>query len=64
MKYLNTDDYPRFKHFQLFRQMDYPHFNICANIDISSLRPFLQQHNLSFFKTMVCLAGFFASLIN
>jgi chloramphenicol O-acetyltransferase type A len=57
MRYLDTQDYPRNKHFQLFWQMDYPHFNICANIDISTLRIFLQRNRLSFFKTMVFLAS-------
>lgn len=56
MKYLNTEEYPRSKHFQLFRQMDYPHFNICANLDITGLQIFLQKHKQSFFKTMVCLS--------
>jgi chloramphenicol O-acetyltransferase type A len=56
MEYLNTEDYPRSKHYQLFRQMDYPHFNICANIDITGLQPFLHEHQQSFFKTMVCLS--------
>jgi chloramphenicol O-acetyltransferase type A len=57
MKYLDIEAWNRSKHFNLFKNMDYPHFNLCSNIDITNLQPFLKQHQQSFFKTMVCLAS-------
>jgi chloramphenicol O-acetyltransferase type A len=57
MKYLDIEAWNRSKHFNLFRHMDYSHFNICANIDISNLQIFIQKNKLSFFKTMVCLTS-------
>jgi chloramphenicol O-acetyltransferase type A len=57
MKYLDIEVWNRGKHFNLFRQMDSPHFNICANIDISNLHQFLQSHKQSFFRIMVYLTS-------
>jgi chloramphenicol O-acetyltransferase type A len=57
MEYLDIRAWNRNKHFNLFKDMDYPYFNLCANIDISNLQSFLKRYNQSFFKTMVCLAS-------
>jgi chloramphenicol O-acetyltransferase type A len=57
MKYLDIETWNRSQHFHLFKDMDYPYFNLCANIDITNLRHFLQLHQQSFFKTMVCLTS-------
>ncbi len=56
MKYIDMENWPRKKHFTYFNQMDYPHFNLCANVDISRLYIFCKENNLSFFKTIVYIA--------
>jgi len=36
MQYLDMDNWIRKEQFKLFSQMDYLHFNVCANADITS----------------------------
>lgn len=56
MKYIDIKDWPRKKHFNFFSGMDYPHFNICANLDISRLQVFLKKHGLPFFASVLYLS--------
>jgi len=35
--YLDIEAWPRRRHFEFFRQMERPFFNICANVDITAL---------------------------
>ena len=53
MQYLDLQTWPRRNHFRHFNQMDYPHFSVCANVDISSLKQFLRQSGQSFFHSML-----------
>ena len=47
----------RKKHFDFFRSMSQPHFNICAPVDISQLLNWIKSENLPFTLTMVyCLS--------
>ncbi len=36
--------------------MDYPHFNICANLDITEMYNYVKMNNIPFFKAMVYIA--------
>lgn len=49
-----TDPHRR-KHFEFFAQMDQPHFNIVANVDITPLLTFLQQSKQAFTPAIVYL---------
>ena len=57
MKYIDIENWPRREHFHFFSGMDYPHFNICANLDISQLHPFLKKHGLPFFTSVLYLSA-------
>lgn len=46
MKDIEFNNPHRKKHFEFFRGMSNPHFNITAEVDISSLLPFLKENNL------------------
>ena len=48
MRHINLETWPRRTHFQAFRTWDYPHFNMCANVDLSAFRPYVKQHGISF----------------
>ena len=48
MRQINLETWPRHEHFKVFSGLDYPHFSLCANVDITNFRPFLKQHNISF----------------
>ena len=53
MKYIEMENSPRKNIYNLFRQMDYPHFNLCANVDVTELYNYASKYSLSFFKTMM-----------
>ena len=53
MKYIELDSWKRKEHYELFKGLDYPHFSICANVDISQIYPFIKKLKLSFFKTIL-----------
>lgn len=48
MRVLDLETWPRRRHFELFRGMDYPHFGLCAEVDISSFQPAVRAKGLSF----------------
>ena len=48
MRTIDMKDWPRRKHFELFNAFDYPHFNLCANVDITPFDSWIKQHRFSF----------------
>jgi chloramphenicol O-acetyltransferase type A len=56
MRNIDIEAWSRKKQFYFFKQMDYPNFNICANVDITTLYDFSKRKNYSFFKVMVYAA--------
>jgi chloramphenicol O-acetyltransferase type A len=53
MKYIDLQTWPRRKHFQVYNAFDYPHFNLCANVDVTELIPAVKQRGLSFTAAVV-----------
>jgi chloramphenicol O-acetyltransferase type A len=51
---MNT--WSRKEQFHFFRQMDYPHFNLCANLDLTTTQTWLKAQGISFFKAMIYIA--------
>jgi chloramphenicol O-acetyltransferase type A len=47
----------RRKHFEFFNQMNHPHFNICANVDITDLLKTIKAKNYSFTPTIVYIVS-------
>ncbi len=48
MRVIDLATWPRRRHFELFRGMDYPHFGLCADVDLSIFRPAVRAKGLSF----------------
>lgn len=48
MKLIDLEHWPRRQHFELFREMALPHFSLCANVEVTALRPWLKAQGLSF----------------
>ena len=63
MNYLDIENWVRKEHYYFFKQMDYPHFNVCANIDISNLLAYVKRNNYSFYHTFIYLASRVANSI-
>lgn len=53
MRHVNLETWPRRTHFEVFRTWDYPHFNMCANVDLTAFCPFVKQHGISFNMAVV-----------
>ena len=44
---INLKTYPRREHFEVFRTFDIPHFNICANVDLTVFYSFVKKNGIS-----------------
>lgn len=53
MKEIDLNTWPRKKHFEVYNAFDYPHFNLCANLDITSLYAKVKAHGLSLHSTLI-----------
>lgn len=57
MKEIHFENPHRRKHFDFFRRFDQPHFNICANVEITELLRFLKGGRYRFTPAVVyCIA--------
>jgi chloramphenicol O-acetyltransferase type A len=57
MKCIDIENWARKKHYSFFKGLDYPHFNICANLTITPFYDFIKSNHLSFFKTFIYLTS-------
>lgn len=57
MEYLDMETWNRKDQFTLFNKMDYPHFNVCANLDITVFYDYLKKNKLPFLVSMVYLVS-------
>lgn len=53
MKYIDIDKWDRKVHFNFFHRMDYPQFNICANLDVTNFLEFVKTNELQFYYAMI-----------
>lgn len=48
MRQIDIKTWPRREHFKVFNTFDYPHFSLCANVDLTAFYPFVKQRGISF----------------
>lgn len=53
MNYIDMENWSRKEHFDFFHRMDYPQFNICANVDVTNFLEFTRKNELQFYYAMV-----------
>jgi chloramphenicol O-acetyltransferase type A len=53
MRYLDIENWNRKAHFSFFKEFDYPHFNICGNMDITEFIGFIKDKGDSFFLALL-----------
>ncbi|MCP4692459.1 MAG: chloramphenicol acetyltransferase [Desulfobacterales bacterium] len=53
MKYIDIDHWDRKDHFLFFSGMDYPHFNVCADVVLTATRDYIKERNLSLFTSIL-----------
>ena len=56
MKFLDLENWNRKELFYFFREYEQPFFNICADVDVTSLVKFTKDRNISFFKASLYLS--------
>ncbi len=63
MRTIDLSTWPRRKHFEVFSAFDYPHINLCANVEITAFYSFVKQQSLSLNITLVYLFARVANAI-
>lgn len=63
MKIIDQNNWKRKKHYEFFKKMEYPFFNICGKIDVTTLLNYCRKMNFSFYHTMIYAATKAANLI-
>lgn len=53
MRHVDLETWPRREHFEFFGAFDYPHFGLCANVDLTSFYPAVKQRGISFTVAIV-----------
>lgn len=53
MRQIEIQTWARREHFNVYSTFDYPHFNMCANVDLSAFNSTLKQQGVSFTVALV-----------
>jgi len=56
MKFIDLESWSRKDHYNYFKQLDYPHFNICGNLDITVFYQYIKENQLPFFISVLYAA--------
>lgn len=57
MREIDMSRSARRRHFEFFRALDYPHFNVCAMVDATRLRSSARERGVPFFKAILYCAA-------
>lgn len=57
MKTIDLGTWPRAVHYHFFKRMDYPHYSICSNIDITNFLLKTKEQKLPFYYAMIFAAA-------
>ena len=63
MRHINLETWPRREHFRVFSALGYPHFGLCANVDLTTFYPVVKQHGISFTVATVYVLARAANVI-
>lgn len=55
MRTIEMETWPRRKHYQFFSTFEYPHFSICADLDITPFLAFVKNRKISFTAAIMYL---------
>jgi chloramphenicol O-acetyltransferase type A len=63
MRIIDMQSWPRREHFEFFSSFNHPHFNLCANVDLTKLHPFIKEHGFSLTTAIIYLISRVANSI-
>jgi chloramphenicol O-acetyltransferase type A len=55
---INLDTWERSTHYKFFKRMDYPHYNICVNVDITNFLTQTAEDKIPFYYAMIYAATY------
>ena len=55
MHTIDMQTWPRREHFKTFNSFDHPHFGMCANVDLTTFKPFVKQQGYSITVAIIYL---------
>jgi chloramphenicol O-acetyltransferase type A len=55
MRTIDLSTWPRRRHFEFFKAFDYPHFNLCAPVELGRFYPWVKERDWSFNLALVYL---------
>src|SRR4030042_2729241 len=53
MRKIDMQTWSRRGHFEFFNTFNHPHFNMCANVDLTKFHPYVKQHGFSFTAAII-----------
>ena len=53
MRKIDLQTWPRREHYEFFNAFNHPHFNLCANVDLTKFYPYVKGHEISFTTAIV-----------
>jgi len=56
MKFIDIENWKRKDHYNFFKSFNYPHFNICGNVDITKFYSYIKENEIPFFISFVYVA--------
>lgn len=56
VNYIDINSWNRKDHYNYFKQLSYPHFSICANVDITRFYKYIKEKESPFFISMIFTA--------
>jgi len=56
LEIINFDKWERTTHYKFFKRMDYPHYNISVNIDITNFLAKIEENRIPFYYAMIYAA--------
>jgi chloramphenicol O-acetyltransferase type A len=55
VKIIDMLAWPRRQHYEFFKGFNHPHFNMCANVDLTKLRPIIKERQISLTIALIYL---------
>ncbi|ERI92296.1 chloramphenicol O-acetyltransferase [Clostridiales bacterium oral taxon 876 str. F0540] len=53
MKFIDVESWNRKNHYNYFKELDYPHFSICGNLDITKFHKYIKENKIPFFVAVL-----------
>jgi chloramphenicol O-acetyltransferase type A len=60
LEYIDLEKWPRKEIYRFYGSLDFPHFNVCADMDVTQLQSYIKERGLSIFTAVlfgVCKAA-------